>query len=415
MGDSDALVDKSRSAWTTDVGALCSSGCRRRSIGRRWPNTGHLRREPGGRGDLHDSDCRAARRARAYAAACARLRSPQRPVDRRLGLGDRRVLGIARCASTAEQDTTPRSVRNDLNDRFCLNGNKLRLVTGTYGVAGSEYRTEIETYSRIKAFGSAGNGPAHFIVEGKDGLIYEFGNSGNSRIESKGQPTARAWALNEIRDRDGNEITFTYVEDTTNGSYRLDLVSYAGNSSQGTSAIYTIDLVYEPKPTEEIDSAYLAGSVIKETQRLSRIDVLHNGSTLFRRYELNYEPALSATKRSRLASVQECAGSGSNCLASTQFTYQDGTPPGAEANTGHVVNATTVFPIDVNSDGREDLVYPNGTGPWTVMFANTSGSYNTRSAPGLPAPGAAGRFRSTTTPTARWICWSRTRAAPGGC
>jgi hypothetical protein len=84
---------------------------------------------------------------------------------------------IARCASTAEQDITPRNVRNDLQDRFCLNGNKLRLISGTYGVAGSQYRTEIETYSRIKAYGAAGNGPAYFIVEGKDGLIYEFGNT----------------------------------------------------------------------------------------------------------------------------------------------------------------------------------------------------------------------------------------------
>ena len=61
------------------------------------------------------------------------------------------AMAITRCASTVAQDGVARSVRNDLQDRFCLNGNKLRLISGGYGVAGSEYRTEIETFSRIKA------------------------------------------------------------------------------------------------------------------------------------------------------------------------------------------------------------------------------------------------------------------------
>ena len=44
------------------------------------------------------------------------------------GWGISGALAIARCASTAVQDTVPRNVRNDLQDRFCLNGNKLRLI-----------------------------------------------------------------------------------------------------------------------------------------------------------------------------------------------------------------------------------------------------------------------------------------------
>jgi hypothetical protein len=148
------------------------------------------------------------------------------------GWGIAGVTAITRCASTVVQDAVARNVRNDALDRFCLNGNKLRLVSGTYGVAGSEYRTELETYQRIKAFGLAGNGPSYFIVEGRDGLVYEYGNTTNSRIESVGQTTARAWALNRIRDRDANEIVFAYAEDTTNGSYKLDLVSCRRGASR---------------------------------------------------------------------------------------------------------------------------------------------------------------------------------------
>ncbi|MCX7054479.1 MAG: FG-GAP-like repeat-containing protein, partial [Proteobacteria bacterium] len=308
------------------------------------------------------------------------------------GWGIAGVSAITRCASTVVQDQVARNVRNDSLDRFCLNGNKLRLISGSYGVAGSEYRTELETYQRIKAFGLAGNGPQYFIVEGRDGLVYEYGNTGNSSIESVGQSTVRAWALNKVRDRDFNEINFTYAEDVTNGSYKLDLVSYGGNSQQPTAAIYTIDLVYEAKPVGEVDSGYLAGSRIKETQRLDRVDVLYNGTTLYRRYDLAYEAALSATSLSRLASLTECAGATPECLAPTVFTYQDGSPLSAEADTGVVIPATTTFPLDVNGDGREDLVYSlsTGAGQWMVMFANSTGGYATSINTGVANTGQAG-------------------------
>lgn len=291
------------------------------------------------------------------------------------------VTQIARCASTVAQDGVARDVRNDLQDRFCLNGNRLRLAAGTYGVAGSEYRTEIDTFTRVTAYGAAGNGPAYFVAYGQDGLIYEYGNSADSRIESIGQATARAWALNRIRDRQGNAIDFAYTEDATNGGYRLELVSYAGNSALGITAPYTVDFVYESKPAAEIDSSYIAGSRVQQITRLDRVDVLHNGSTLVRRYELTYEPALSSTGRSRLASVQECAGTTSDCLSPTQFTYYDGVPFGAEVSSGAGVSSGAVWPLDINGDGREDLVYSSsatsGAGQWMVMFANASGGYDT--------------------------------------
>jgi len=296
------------------------------------------------------------------------------------------AASIQRCISTVAQDGIARGVRNDLQDRFCLDGQKLRLASGTYGVAGSTYRTEIERFARLTANGTAGNGPAYFVLEGQDGLIYEFGNSADSRIESVGQGTVRAWALSKVRDRSGNEINFTYAEDASNGSYRLDLVSYGGNPVAGTAVTHSIDLVYENRPSGEVHNAYLGGSVIRETRRLDRIDVTHVGGSLVRRYELTYEPALSNTGRSRLASVQECAGSPLDCLSPTSFTYHDGVPLGAEQSTG--VNVPVGgFPMDVNGDGREDLVYPSsatsGAGYWMVMLASASGGYSAPASTGI--------------------------------
>lgn len=244
------------------------------------------------------------------------------------------LSAISRCPQIWAADGAPRDVRNDSSDRFCLNGNKLRLTSGTYGNPGATYQTEIETFSRVTSNGVAGNGPAYFVVEGKDGLVYEYGNTADSRIESVGQPTARTWALNTVRDRSGNAMLFTYVEDATNGAYRIDRVDYTSNPGQGLSAAYQIDFVWESKNSNEIDSGYIAGSVVKEITRLDRIDVTYN-STVVRRYELTYEGALSSTSKSRLATVQECAGSSLDCFPATTFSYQNGTPGlSSETNTG---------------------------------------------------------------------------------
>jgi RHS repeat-associated protein len=286
------------------------------------------------------------------------------------------LSAMTRCPRTWVQDGAPRDVRNDLTDRFCLDGNQLRLASGTYGVAGASYRTELESFSRIISYGSAGNGPAHFVVERRDGLIYEYGASADSRIESLGQATVRVWALNRIRDRSGNAIDFTYEEDAANGSYQIKSVLYTRHLGLGVAPAYVVNFIYQSKPSDEVDAGYMAGSVIRQVKRLARVEVRYNTETLLRRYDLAYESALSSTRRSRLRSVQVCAGAALECLPSTTFTYQDGTPglDGA-VNTGIAVHAP--LPLDVNGDGREDLVYSSsatvGSGSWRVLLAQEGG------------------------------------------
>lgn len=291
------------------------------------------------------------------------------------------LSSITRCGRTWAQDGESRDVRNDYSDRFCLDGNKLRLTGGgTYGSAGATYQTEIATFAQVTSYGAVGNGPTHFIAQGRDGLIYEYGNTADSRIESVGQSTARAWALNVIRDSSGNAITFTYSEDATNGSYLIASIAYTSNAAQSVAAAYVVEFVPETKLSSEIDSGYIAGSVVKQITRIDRIDVKY-GTTVLRRYELTYEGALSSTSKSRLASVQECAGSPLDCFPATTFSYQNGIS-GLGANVSTSVSVpTTPWPLDVNGDGRSDLVYSSsttsGSGTWMVMLANGSGGYDT--------------------------------------
>jgi len=83
-----------------------------------------------------------------------------------VGWGISGLSRIERCPSTfASNAGNPRDVRGDTLDRFCLDGNQLKYFAGApYGQSGSEYRGEVDDFSRIKSYGAAGTGPAYFIV-----------------------------------------------------------------------------------------------------------------------------------------------------------------------------------------------------------------------------------------------------------
>ncbi|MGH8237576.1 MAG: FG-GAP-like repeat-containing protein, partial [Steroidobacteraceae bacterium] len=304
---------------------------------------------------------------------------------------------IRRCSRTWAQDLQARNVRNDSQDRFCLDGRKLRLFAGTYGANGAEYRTEIESFSRVRSYDASPTiGPGYFVVERNDGLKYEYGGTADSRIESVGQNVARAWALNKISDRYGNATLFTYSEDATNGAYRISSIQYTSNPDRSLSPAHVVNFSYEGKPPGEIDIGYVANSQIRELNRLTRIEVLA-GATLLRRYQLTYEITLSNTGRSLLKSLQECAGPSSSldCLAETKFTYQaGGIGLGSQTNTAAAIPSDQFpFAIDVNGDGRDDLIYASGancTGTWMVMMATTSGGFGSPTPTG--GPSAAGCF-----------------------
>jgi hypothetical protein len=98
------------------------------------------------------------------------------------------VSSIERCPRTTAQDGVDAGIELSTSDRYCIGGSRLRLGSGTYGAASSVYYTEFADYSRITAYGTAGNGPQYFIVEAKSGLKYEYGNTTGSRVIRAARP-----------------------------------------------------------------------------------------------------------------------------------------------------------------------------------------------------------------------------------
>ena len=162
------------------------------------------------------------------------------------------LSAITRCGKTLARNGDNDHVLLSQFDAYCLDGSVLRLTSGAwmYGADGSTYRAEVNDGARIRANGSTGGtGPVWFKVHQKNGLIYEYGNSNESRIESLNGSyldTPVIWALSKIIDRQGNEIVFNYEEDgAPNGEYRLISIDYTTNPGQGlTTAPYHVTFAY---------------------------------------------------------------------------------------------------------------------------------------------------------------------------
>lgn len=300
---------------------------------------------------------------------------------------------ITRCPQTVAQDGARGGINFDANDRFCMDGQRLMAVTGSYGADGTEYRTEREGFAKIVSYGAAGTGPAWFKVYTKAGLTMELGNTADSRIEAQGKTTVRVWALNKVQDTKGNYFTVSYTEDNPNGQYYPARIDYTGNSAAGLAPYNSVQFLYAARP--DSTPLYQAGSLIKSTVRPTNVQAFA-GAALVTDYRLTYEQG-SATQRSRLTSVTECAGDGA-CLQPTTFGWQDsstgfqqaGTTATAYTDAAGYTNGLHLFAMDVDGSGHTDLVARNGAdGSLTTRFT-TGGSYYGATATATSYTDAAG-------------------------
>jgi uncharacterized repeat protein (TIGR01451 family) len=228
---------------------------------------------------------------------------------------------IGRCQRTIAQDGVRGAVNYDANDRFCMGGQRLFAINnGGYGADGTEYRTEIEGFSRIISHGSAGTGPAWFEVHTKAGQIMEFGHTADSFVPVASMPaTARIWAVNKVSDTKGNYFTVSYTLQAANSEAFPARIDYTGNAATGLAPNASVQFSYVARP--DVVPLFLGGSLIQLPVLMSEIRTLV-GSTVVTDYKLAYLQG-TITGRSRLTSVTMCAGDGS-CVPPTSFAWAEG-------------------------------------------------------------------------------------------
>jgi len=137
------------------------------------------------------------------------------------------LSSITRCGSTIADDGISRSIQLDEKDHYCLDGQRLVVVAGAEGADGTEYRTKIESYSRI-VYNSSNDS---FTVWTKAGDIYEYGATSDSKFVHQNTTATISWKLSQIKDAlngHDNVINFEYE----NNSQLLKNISYAKGINQ---------------------------------------------------------------------------------------------------------------------------------------------------------------------------------------
>lgn len=288
------------------------------------------------------------------------------------------VSSIERCTRSIAQDGFYGLIEMSLDDRYCIDGKRMRLSSGPYGTDGSIYFTELADYSRITAHGTVGAGPEYFIVEGKNGLKYEYGATTDSRVFAGVPPgwvstTPARWMLNKVSDRNGNNYVISY--NNSNGFAVPDVISWTPISWGSTTYRYEAKFNYVNNRTDA--DSYLGkvyGYDVANRYRLETIQIKSSG-VVKRKYRFAYDTS-TVTSRSRLTSAKECADDlEANCLLPITFTYQTGVAgvtPGAGSAPAGSSNSVVVGRYDFNGDGKDDIAYWNGS-TWNVTFGANMG------------------------------------------
>jgi len=194
------------------------------------------------------------------------------------------LSSISRCGKTNYHDNETTGVTLTSDDRFAIDGQRLMLFNGVYGSAGSEYRTEQESFIKVTANGIVGDGPESFTVQTKEGLTLHYGNTRNSRIYL-GYGSILSWMLDKVMDANGNYYTYTYKNDKWTGDFYIDEINYTANDKVGLDSYNKIKFLYDErsdKNTQYIIEYQIASNVI-----LREIQIQSSGEKV-RSYVLNY-------------------------------------------------------------------------------------------------------------------------------
>lgn len=320
---------------------------------------------------------------------------------------------VTRCGKTLATDNVRRPVKLDAQDPFCLDGQRLLLVSGVHG-ANAEYRTEVDGFSRIQSFGTDANGgPSTWKVWTKAGQIFTYGSVPGAllTVAAHGRTVNLTWAISRQEDRYSNYIAYHYVEGDGTGEFYITRIRYTGNDAAGKTAMVpynAVNFIYEDRPDPW--QGYVGGAKLQRLKRLVGVNVRINvnadgtGGTLVRQYKIGY--GVSPTSgRSLVRSVEDCDGAGV-CLPASTFDYSVraggantlaavGSGDWGGPNLGTLSNnfdqdgykfqqvRTKAMVVDLNGDGKSDLLH-GAAGTWKACLS-TGTSFSCSNWAGGPA------------------------------
>ena len=306
---------------------------------------------------------------------------------------------ITRCPKTRAVDGFSEKLQFDAAGVLCLSGERLMPVSSN--VPGQrEFRTERDSFSKIVAFVTPAGVPDSFKVSTKDGQILWFGQTTDSELTARqhgdGARVTLAWAVNKVEDRNGNTAVVEYTR------FDVDEPSQSDRPGQRWSSLRPEVIRYAPNRRIEFDygarpdpvDGFAVGARTRQEYRLSRIAMFGGpeggSSALLRQYRLGFRTS-DSTGRSLLTDVSECDGAGV-CKLTLPFSYsvdhidfdRIDLPAITDVGDGTYANRQSVFPLDVDGDGRDDLLYVDAQKRWMLRRSTGSG-FGPATAAGIPS------------------------------
>lgn len=263
------------------------------------------------------------------------------------------ISSIFRGGTSYYQDGVLRGISFNGDDKFYLDGQRLILTSsGTYGSLNTVYQTDIANFANVReqAFDNT-TGPVWFQAETKSGLIYEYGNSPTSYYKIGNRPQMLGWYVSKISDRFDNHIDYEYMKD--NNNIFLSNIIYGPNK-----------IVFSYKLRNDIKISYLNGETIANKLILDKIEVYfysNNNYNLIRTYQLDYIHQVSGYNSSSLLHKVTEIGLNGEKFNSSAFSYYN--PESIKLGTSKAVKDSCminkyykILPGDFDGDGKDELL-----------------------------------------------------------
>jgi len=231
----------------------------------------------------------------------------------------------------------------------------ISLSDGEHG----SYGAKVEDGSFLKYDYATSTGA--WTVTDKSGTVYTFGTGTSTQMYDTASTTrVFKWLLEDVRDQNNNYISYEYFHD--DGQVYISKITYTGNDT--TDGIFGVEFDREARSDD--DQSYTTGFEVRTNYRISEIRVEVNDSWV-RKYALAYTTG-DNTKRSLLSSVTETGRDedlNSIALPAHSFTYgahSDSWTKDASWTIPENFDQNGVVAVDVNGDALPDIINSNKSG-----------------------------------------------------
>ncbi len=224
-------------------------------------------------------------------------------------------------------------------------------------------------------------------MKDKNGLVYKFGTTTSSRLNSLSTPTeAFRWMLEEVRDPNGNYIKYEYVKD--GAQIYPSRIVYTGNGTTDGS----FEVSFTKSLRTDIATSSRSGFTVASKYLITEIQAKVSGSWV-RKYTLAYTTG-DNKRRSLLSSVTESAqgDTGELTFPVHNFFYQSSTTASTEVaawdmpedfiNSCGADHGTRI--ADVNGDGLSDVLRWYSPGSVKRVYLNDGEGWNLASGWQMP-------------------------------